>query len=148
MKKESVVLFLKELMDDKIETVNFEIAQLMSSRDSDTKSSAGDKHETSRAMAQIEIENAQHQLSRFLGMREELDKIDQSKVSISIQHGNLVETNKGFFFFGIGLGKIEMNQEILFAVSLASPIGQVFKSKKVGDEFEFNGNSYSVEHID
>ena len=47
----------------KIEDISTAITSLKESRDANTKSSAGDKHETSRAKIQIEIDQLSKQLS-------------------------------------------------------------------------------------
>ena len=42
----------------KLNDFNMQLQNIMQSRNEDTKSSAGDKYETGRAMAQIEMENS------------------------------------------------------------------------------------------
>ncbi len=147
MEKSIILSHLKEMIAGKISDVEIEIDQLVVSRDSDTKSSAGDKHETSREMVQREIENSKLQLSRFLEWRSELEKVDVKKEFSSVQQGALVETNQGFFFFGIGLGKLEIAGEMVFAISLASPIGQVFHAKSEGERVIFKANEYIIHSI-
>jgi len=51
----------------------------------------------------------------------------------------LVKTNKGLFFFSVGLGKIEVGNESVFCLTVTTPLGRVLEGKKVGDVVEFNG---------
>ncbi len=56
MQKETVYLASKKLLEEKIETAITLMDDAQASANQDTKSSAGDKHETSRAMAMLEKE--------------------------------------------------------------------------------------------
>ena len=69
------------------------------SLDSETKSSAGDKYETGRAMVQIELEKNQAQYNKFLKLKNELKQIDPIVIKSKIEYGSIVVTNNGNFFF-------------------------------------------------
>ncbi len=58
---------------NKVETV---IADIMESLEDETKSSAGDKHETGRAMLQIDREQAGEQLKEIGKIEDALSKVD------------------------------------------------------------------------
>ena len=131
-------------LNSKIESIESRIDSTKESRDKNTKSSAGDKHETARAMMQIELENNQKQLRQNLALKQELSKINLEREYNEVDFGSLVITNKGKYFISIGIGKVEVDNEIIFAVSLASPIGQQLKGKQIGDVITFNGNQIEV----
>jgi len=136
-----------EILDSilsRIESIEVRIASNKESRDNNTKSSAGDKHETARTMMQIELENNQKQLQQNLALKQELSKINLEREYASVNFGSLVITNKGKYFISIGIGKVEIDGEIVFAISLASPIGQQLKGKKKGDVITFNGNQIEI----
>jgi transcription elongation GreA/GreB family factor len=128
----------------KIESIESYIVSTKESRDNNTKSSAGDKHETARAMMQIELDNNQKQLQQYLALKEDLNKINLDRTYTSIEFGSLVITDKGNYFISIGIGKIEIDNEPVFAISLASPIGQQMKGKQKGDFVTFNGNQLQI----
>ena len=132
------------LLNSKTESIESHITSTKESRDNNTKSSAGDKHETSRAMMQIELENNQKQLQQTLTLKQELSKINLERKYTTADFGSLVLTDKGKYFISIGIGKIEVENETVFAISLASPIGQQLKGKKKGDVVTFNGNTIEV----
>jgi len=105
---------------------------------SETKSSADDKHETGRAMLQLEIEKASLQLTSAKAMQEALSKINLSKKSNKAGLGSLVVTDKATYFLAISAGKITIDDTDYFAVSAISPIGKQLLGKNVGDFVTFN----------
>jgi len=106
------------------------IQEAQNAANNETKSSAGDKHETGRAMAQLETEKLNTQLGEALKLTETLSKINPEQVHQIIGLGSLVYTNNGNFFIGASLGKIEFKGEIYFAISAVSPIGKLLATKK------------------
>jgi len=106
---------------------------------SETKSSAGDKHETGRAMLQLEMEKAGQQLTIIDQMKMILERVVLNDNSEIVKLGSLVFTNKHSYFLAISAGEFEIENKKCYAVSVASPIGKMLLGKKVGDEFEFRG---------
>lgn len=114
-----------------------------SARDSsndDTKSSAGDKYETSREMIQQDINRYQKQLLEAYKDLQQLANITQINEDVSgfCTLGSLVNTNKGLYFIAISIGAITYEDRTVFVISPASPIGQLLLGKTVGDRFRFN----------
>lgn len=136
-----------QILDDKIDAITLAIESARESRNNDTKSSAGDKYETGRAMMQIEIEKNESQLNKTIYQRKKLSEIDLSKNYSTAKQGSMVETNRETYFISIGLGKIILNEKNYYAISLASPIGQAIKEKKCNDEFQFQGREYIIQNI-
>jgi len=105
---------------------------------SETKSSAGDKHETGRAMLQLEMEKASQQLASIIQMKETLEKITFDKSSEIICLGSTIKTNKANYYLAISAGKLAIDHVDYFVVSTNSPIGNQLLGKKVGDSIAFN----------
>lgn len=105
---------------------------------SETKSSAGDKHETGRAMLQLEMEKSGQQLASIIEMKEVLAKIETQKTSETICLGSLIKTTKANYYLAISVGEITIENIKYFAVSTNSPIGKQLLGKTVGDEVPFN----------
>jgi transcription elongation GreA/GreB family factor len=124
------------------------IQEAQDAANNETKSSAGDKHETGRAMAQLETEKLNAQLSEALKLTETLTKINPDTTHQIVGLGSLVITNNGNFFIGVSLGKIEHDGEIYFAISAVSPIGQVLVTKKEKDAFSFNNRAYIINKVE
>ncbi len=136
-----------QILDDlnqKIAQVNVHIKDLQDSKNSDTKSSAGDKHETARAMAQIELENNQTQVMKMVSQRNDLAQIDLEKSNNKVAFGSVVETSMGLFFMSIGLGKVSFEGNDVFVVSMASPIGQALIDKTEGDKAAFQSKEINI----
>lgn len=117
------------------------------SSNEESKSTAGDKHDTSRSMMQIAVEQAARQLSEAEKLRDELGRIDISKKSEVIMAGSLIKTSLGNYFIAISAGKMELEKEVYFAVSISSPIAQSIKGLKKGDKFQLNGKSTLIEEV-
>ena len=126
-------------------TRDYELAK--ESRDSDTKSSAGDKFETGREMMQREMDKISATLDQYKKHINLLSKINLNRAYPIVDLGGLIETDQGIYYLSIGLGKIEINAEIIYAISLDSPIGQLFKGKRVGDELEFRGKTLKINQL-
>ncbi|WP_075340518.1 GreA/GreB family elongation factor [Tenacibaculum agarivorans] len=114
---------------------------------SETKSSAGDKHETGRAMLQLEMEKAGQQIQNVEKMSETLHKMDISKPSDFARIGSIIYTEKANYFLAISIGQIVVDQTSYFVISSASPIGKLLLGKRKGDRINFNGNSIKISSI-
>ena len=124
------------------------ILEIMSSNQkaltSETKSSAGDKHETGRAMLQLEMEKASQQLEGIHAMKTILTRVNLDDNSELIKLGSLIITSQANYFLAISVGEITIDAKIYYAISPSSPIGQLMLGKKAGDEFVFNGKEDQI----
>jgi transcription elongation GreA/GreB family factor len=145
--KRMIVTRMKEIIADKKSMIKSEIESATNSRNNETKSSAGDKYETGRAMVQYELEKAQVQLEKINELENELLRIDVSKKNNKVEYGSLVFTNDNKYFISIGLGKIELNNEPVFCISLNSPIGKILQNKKAGEKVSFRGKEITITGI-
>jgi hypothetical protein len=137
-----------ELLNEKIFSLRNSLLELEEGSENDTKSSAGDKHETARAMMQIEQEKLSKQLNDFLEQKTILEKIDLEAVHAQITKGSLVNTNNGILFVAIALGKITIEERSVVVLSPQSPLGLKLTGLKVNNSAEINGVKYIVERID
>ncbi len=150
MNKEIKALLLAELsqlLDERINATLSEIESAKESRDSDTKSSAGDKYETGREMIQQELNKLQAQLSKFQTLKNDLVRINSSKEYTHVEFGSLVICNQGNYFLSVALGKINVQSTDYFCLSMVSPIGQALSGGKVGEQVLFNGKTILIEEI-
>lgn len=124
------------------------VADLQEGLANETKSSAGDKYETSRAMSQQELDKINMQLqeiSRQLALIPHLETVSGSAV---IQNGTIVETNKGFFFIGLPLGSLPTSEGTVFCIGATAPLAQQLIGKNKGAQVTLNGNRFDVLKID
>lgn len=125
-------------VSDRLETITHVLETNKKALYSETKSSAGDKHETGRAMLQLEMEKASQQLTSITQMKEVLSRIDIEKNSKIGCLGSVIITNKANYFLSISCGKITVDTINYFAISTNSPIGKQLLGIKVGDTISFN----------
>lgn len=111
------------------------------------KSSAGDKYETGRAMAQIERDKAAQQLDEALKLKKVLDGLDPSIVTDSVRLGSVVETTNSNFYLTISAGKFLVEGKEFLIISTNSPIGKLLLNLKAGDTFRFNNKEEVVMHV-
>ncbi len=117
------------------------------SRDSDTKSSAGDKFETGREMIQREMDKISASIDQSKNQLNFLSKINLNRPYSIVDLGCLIITDQDIYYISIGLGKVEINAELIYAISLDSPIGQIFKGKRVGDILEFRSKTLTINQL-
>jgi hypothetical protein len=138
---------LLEIMDEKASIIKNEIQMLLESLDNETKSSVGDKYETTREMMQLEIEKNRIQLSNYDLLKNEILKINPQKKFSKAELGSLVFTAENTYFISIGLGKIEIENEAVYCISLISPIGKQLQNKKAGEMINFQGKATAITNI-
>lgn len=139
--KQKLVSFCLEFVNKKQATFNVIIESNKKALHSETKSSAGDKHETGRAMIQLEMEKASQQLIAIQEMKKTIQKLATTHVSTIVRLGSLVKTENATYFLAISAGKISIDSIDYFVVSTKSPIGQQLLGKKVGDYIPFNATT-------
>ena len=145
--KEVLFKECQNFVNKRLQTVEEIISSNQKALQSETKSSAGDKHETGRAMLQLEMEKAGQQLAGISQMKLILAKINILKKSEDAHLGSVVETGFANYFLSISTGKIKVENKIYFAISVSSPIGKLLLGKKVNEEFTFNGKTFKVKKI-
>jgi|TARA_B110000483_G_C17969870_1_gene455424 transcription elongation GreA/GreB family factor len=137
---EKVVLEKRKLLSQQLYSARL-------SANSETKSSAGDKHETGRALAQLEQENLAKQFSFLERLESDLSQLKADQISEKVEKGALVQTDKMTLFFGVALGELKVENKSVFAISSVSPIGKIALDKTMGDSFIVNGNTHNISHI-
>ena len=144
--KEKIYSHLLTTINDKILSLENILIELKESISNETKSTAGDKYETARAMLHLEQENIFKQLRNANDQRKELELIDISKNSPTVINGSLITTDKDSFFISIGFGKVEINSKTIIALS-KSPLGKIFMEKRVGDACFYLSQTYFITAI-
>ncbi len=145
--KSQLLLLCQESLDVRLKTVTAIINDLQLSLQSETKSSAGDKHETGRAMVQLEREKAGNQLAEIQKIQTTLSKINADHTAKSIGLGSIVFTTKANYFIAISSGEITFENEKFYAISPNTPIGLLLLGKTVGDVVSFRGNSFNIVEV-
>ena len=145
--KEKIYGSYIRIIQDKIQLFHNTLNEIKESTSNETKSTAGDKHETALAMLQIEQENTNRQLKEAMKQKALFGKMDPTVSTSKIINGSLIKTNKGYFFLSIALGKTIVEGIDVIALSPHSPLGQKIMGLKVNDTAEINGVRYIIESI-
>ncbi|WP_224485448.1 GreA/GreB family elongation factor [Robertkochia aurantiaca] len=138
------------LLQKKIRLQEEQIASLRESLQQETKSSAGDKHETGRAMVQLEMERTGERLRLLEADKQLLLKIKQQASSgdaDKIGAGSLVHTDRGYYFLALSLGIIDAGEFQVVVVSPGSPLGNAMLGRSVGERIMVNGQGLLIKKI-
>jgi len=73
-----------------------------------------------------------------------LEKINKLKVTKRVEFGAVVMTEEQKLFISISLGKVEMNNDIYFAISPNVPLFEAMKGLKKNDTFTFRGKTSKI----
>lgn len=145
--KTQLYLACTAYVDERIEGIQKAMDEAQQAANAETKSTAGDKHDTSRAMMHQEKENMARQMAEALKLKNALAQINPDHQANEIGPGSLVETNAGTYFLAIGIGKLDVEGKPYFVLSAASPIGQQMLGLKAGGSFTFNGRNFQVKAV-
>ena len=110
----------------------------------ETKSSAGDKYETSREMINAEISQLERQLKEFKKLKGILSLPQLQKASTAIQLGSIVKTNTANYFLAIPVGQVNLDKEKFYAIGINSPMAQLLNGKQKGDVFTFREKEVKI----
>lgn len=141
------LILLKACMqevDDKIAVLNAEFSLYSESAAGETKSTAGDKHDTAKSMMQYEQEKMGAQLKELKKLKQVLMQIQPDKVSNTAVLGSLVRCKQMHFFLAVSSKPLVIQDEIYMPLSVQSPLGKLMFGQSVGHVFEFNGKSYEI----
>jgi transcription elongation GreA/GreB family factor len=142
--KEELLKKCHQFVNNRLQNIEETISSNQTALQSETKSSAGDKHETGRAMLQLEMEKAGQQIANIQQMKETLAKIDVLKKSTNAHLGSLIKTNTGNYFLSVSVGQLKVDNELYFAVSVSSPIGKLLLGKSVNEQVMFNSKNIKL----
>lgn len=137
------VLFVR----DKLSIVQTTMEENRKALEQESKSSAGDKHETGRAMLHLEMEKASQQLEVAKQMQETLDRIQLSSVSQKVKLGSLIITDQGIYFLSISAGQLTVGGKYYYAVSPSSPIGALLLGKEKGESITLGSKVIKIQSV-
>lgn len=146
--KSGLIWHCINIVQERVDSLELELENLKESAASDTKSSMGDKYETSREMINLEKGKISEQLGLAKNMLTTLKSIDPEKIFKKAELGALVITDKGKYFLSAALGQVDMKGEKYFAISMNSPLAQKLLNKKVGDTIQLGSNQQVIIEIE
>lgn len=145
--KSTILNHCKEVVDEKYRNLLALDKAAQSSANNETKSSAGDKYETGRAMMHLEKERLASQMNEVAKLKKPLEMINPEKVSLSIELGSIVFTAERNYFISVSLGEITVEEQTFFCISPVTPIGNLMLGKQAGESFQFAGKPVNIQQV-
>ncbi|MEC7263617.1 MAG: 3-oxoacyl-ACP synthase [Bacteroidota bacterium] len=142
--KRELLKFCWDYVNERAHRLKKSNDDLQESLDSEDKNSTGDKHETGRAMVQLEQEKLAQQVQELDNTRDALKKVNIDRISETIGEGSWVKTSFANYFIAISAGAYKYEKEMVYCISINAPIAQLLVDKKKGDSFVFNGNTHTI----
>lgn len=145
--KHNLIDKVSVFLNKKLSDLNAMMADLNEASKNETKSTVGDKHETSKAMMHLEQEKLGSQIKEIEFQIKEFNSINFTTITTSVVLGSLVETNKGYFFIATAIGKMQIDDKTIFAISNKSPLGIKLIGLKENEAIEFNTTNYIIKKV-
>ncbi len=145
--KEKIYNHCLQLVNEKLAALEQAYRESREALESEAKNTAGDKHETGRAMIQLEQEKMSRQLQETQKLKSMLQRVPYDKVHQRVESGALVECSEGRFFIAVGLGRLEIDDKEVFVVAPFSPLAQAMLGKQKGEAFGFWNQSVVISTI-
>lgn len=133
-----------QVLEARIRHIQEVRAQVQASANNETKSSVGDKYETGRVMAQLEIERITRQLAETEELLNRLLELKEVSPQGRVISGSLIHTSQGYFYIAVSLGMVECDGHRVFCLSPEAPLGKELLGKGVGDQAQLNGRSFGI----
>ena len=147
MLKQKIYNHYLQILNEKINALQKVLNDLKESGANETKSTAGDKHETALAMLQIEQANTRAQLKEVIDQKILFEKIDPSISAVAVVNGSLIKTDRGYLFLSVAGGKAIVDGKAVIALSPQSPLGTKLMGLRVNEIANVNNIRYVIEAI-
>jgi hypothetical protein len=128
----------------RMESLEISLKAAQESGNDETKSTTGDKHETGKAMMQLEQEKIGIQLNELQKMNKVMEGIPEELSPEKIKPGNVIFTDQGNFYISIAAGKLTIEDKVYFAISAVSPLGVLFLKAKTNSDVVMQGKTYHI----
>ena len=139
--------FCIEIIKERISATMKSIQNAQSAANSEEKSSAGDKYETSRAMGHLEKDMHSRQLVANQTELAQLLNVKTDNMHAHIAIGSIVTSVELIFFIAAGLGKILFEEKTVYVISPNAPVAKSMLNQTVGDKIIFNNKEIVIESV-
>ena len=144
--KQRLLQVCNERVDKRIHDYKEEINLIKESIESNDKGDSNDDDSGNGKLLNDLEKNMVH-LNDANKTKEYLKQIKTNVNSSEAVLGSIVKTDSMSFYLSTSVGKIELDDDVYFAISMGSPIGQLLKNKSINDRFEFNQTKYVITEI-
>lgn len=145
--KKELHKFCSETVNARLDRIRQQIRGIQESMKSETKSSAGDKHETGRAMLQLEREKLGQQLLEAENTQQLLQRVIINQKSKIVVLGSLVHTSLNSYYIAISSGQFKKGKNSVYCVSAETPIGRLLLGKSIGSQVNFRDKTIIIKEV-
>ena len=133
------------VLNKKLNTFYNQKKELKQALNSESKSSAGDKHEIGRAMIHLEMEKLGNLITEAEQNFKKLQSIKNHNNNTEvIGLGSAILTDKANYYISIAADIYKINSKMFYCISPKSPIGKLLLGKKLDDKIEFNNQVIKI----
>lgn len=136
--------YCRKMIQVRMDSFRLAMNKSQESANEETKSSAGDKYETSRAMGHLEKDMYARQLAETGKAMASMMGIDCSMVYLSVSPGSIVRFENISYFILAGMGKIEFNAKPFYVISPNAPLAHSLLGKKKDDIVSINNCMHQI----
>ncbi|MEN1785839.1 MAG: 3-oxoacyl-ACP synthase [Bacteroidota bacterium] len=145
--KQTAYQYCQTAVGERLRHIKERMAQVSESLYAETKSTAGDKHETGRAMLQLEREKLGQQLQEVQKMQQTLQQVPVAAKSEVVAMGSLVRTSNGFFYLAVSAGQCDLKDHKIYCISLSTPIAKALLGRKKNEVVSFRTTPITILEI-
>ena len=142
--KEELLEECREFIQQRIDVSQKAMDSAQESANNETKSSAGDKFETGRAMMHAEVDKLARQLSESSRVKLLLEMVKPEMLYDQVRFGSVVKTDMANYFIAISAGRIIVDEVKYYAISPQAPLAVEMMQKKTGDTVSFNDKPMKI----
>jgi hypothetical protein len=147
MDKKILLRDIEAYFHEQIQEIKRTIDQINDSMFQETKSSMGDKYETSRSMLQIDKGNALKRLDLTKRNLAALNRLNVQGSFKKVEPGALILANGKYLFYGLPLNNLRTQNLTVQGISPVSPLGKALQGKQEGSSIVFQGVEWRIEKM-
>jgi len=135
-------------LTEAVEEGRSHLLSLQEALTSEAKSTAGDKHETGRAMIHQEMRQVNDTLQRSQSTLKELKRMQKASVAPAfVAPGVLVETSGPWVLVGLPFGKLNLERTLVLGVSSEAPLAKAWHGAKPGEELRMGPSTFRIKAL-
>ncbi|MEQ9186168.1 MAG: hypothetical protein RLP15_00420 [Cryomorphaceae bacterium] len=145
--RETVIIGIRKHLLSRLESMHESLLELQTANASNSKSTAGDKHDTERAMNHMEMATLSQQVDAEKRQLHELEALERSNAEKTIAKGSIVRTQRHNLFIGLAFGSVDIDGWTVTGISIQSPLGNALLGLSKGEQCSVNGMLHTVEEV-
>jgi len=131
-------------LEGQIQDLEQGLSEVRAVANSQQKSSAGDKHETTRAMAHLEQERYAQLLREAFAVQHQLVALEPVRLTDEAELGAMIVTDTEVFYIAAAVGPLEVNGQRCWVISPQAPLADALEGLEVGDTVHFRGQPLEI----